>query len=80
MLRIDRGQVLHSDVHPRQKRQRDDSPQGMDRQEPEHHPDVAVNMWRSRRARSRVVMDAGSLDERPVALSRRVVECQGELC
>ena len=79
MLRIDRGQVLLPDVQPSQERQRDDSPSGMNRQQPEHHPDVAVDMRRTRRPRSRVVMDSGPLDERPIALRRRVVECQGEL-
>ena len=47
-------------------------------QEPEHDQDVAVDMWRAGRAGGRVVMDAGSLDERPVPLRRRVVERQGE--
>ena len=76
--RVDRGQVLGSNVHPSQKRQRDDSPHGMDRQESEYYTDVAVNMWRSRRAGSQVVMNAGSLDERPVQASRCVVNCHGE--
>ena len=43
----------------------------MDRQEPEHYPDVTVNMWPTRRSGSWIVMNASSLDERPVALSRR---------
>src|SRR5271157_3688799 len=47
-------------------------------QQPEHHPDVAVDMRRASWAGSRVVMDAGSLDVGPITLSRRVVERQGE--
>ena len=69
MLRVDAGQVLGPDVQPGQQRQGDDSPGGVDRQQPEHHPDVAVDVRRAGRAGGRVVMDAGPLDVRPVAVT-----------
>ena len=72
------GRSLLADVQPGQQRQGDDAPGGMDGQQPEHDPDVAVDVRRAGRAGGRVVMDAGPLDVGPVPLRRRVVEGQGE--
>src|SRR5262249_29725991 len=72
------GQVLGSYIHPGQEWKRDDTPGRMNRQQPQDYPNVAVDMRRPRRTWSRVVMDSRSVDERPIALSRRVVDRQGE--
>jgi hypothetical protein len=50
----------------------------MDSQQPQHDPDVAVDVRRAGRAGGRVVMDAGPLDVGPVPRRRRVVQRQGE--
>ena len=73
MLWVDARQILGPHVQTGQQRQSDDSPCRMDRQEPEHHPDVAVDMRRASRAGGRVVMDASPLHGGPIPLCRRVV-------
>ena len=78
MLGVDPVQILGPDVHPGQKWQGDDAPGGMNRQQPEHDADMAVDVGRAGWAGGRVVMDAGPLHVGPVTLGRRVVDRQGD--
>ena len=71
-------QVLLADVEPGQQRQGDRAPGLVIDEQAEDHEDVAVDVRRAGRSGSRVVMDAGTLDLRPVSLRRGVVQGEGE--
>ncbi len=74
LLRVDARQVLLADVEPGQQRQGDDSPCRVGDEQGQDDEDVPVDVRRTGRAGSRVVMDAGPLDVRPVPLRPGVVQ------
>jgi hypothetical protein len=77
VLGVDARQILLPDVEPCQKWQRNRVPCLVLDEQPEDDKDVPVNVRRTGRARGRVVVNAGSLDMRPVPLRGSVVQREG---
>ena len=78
MLGFDVRQILLPDVEPCQEWQRDRVPCFVLDEQPEDDRDVPVNVRRTGWARGWVVVNAGSLDMRPVPLRGSVVQREGQ--
>ena len=73
-LGIDARQILLPHIEPSQERQRDHAPRLVLDEKREDNKNMSINIRRTGRPGSRIVVDAGTLNVRTIARRRRVVQ------